>query len=135
MTQPVPAAMLVLSVQAPIAAAATPEGADILWSPAMRLVLRERVDQVERHGYSPQHDDGHGNGDIGRGAIAYALAALAYANDDDAELFVQAERNWPWDQAGFHPSDEVLCHIKAAAMHIAEADRVIRAKALLEYAR
>lgn len=136
MSEPLPApALLILAAGHPLGAARTPEGIDALHSPALELVVAELVDHVEKHGWTGAHDDGHESGEIGRGALAYALAAMAYAMDDDAAMFGKAERNWPWDVAGFRPGSEVACHVKAAALHIAEANRVIRAQALLEHVR
>jgi hypothetical protein len=135
MSEPLPAGALLLAMHEPLATARTPEGADALYSPALKLLLAELVEHIEKHGWTAEHDDAHDDATIGRAALAYALAGLAYAMDDDRSMFGKAERNWPWSAQSFHPGSELACHVKAAALHIAEANRIIRAQALLEHAR
>lgn len=123
----------------PIVSATSTDAIAALQSPAIASVLRERLEQVERHGYSPAHDAEHEEAQIGQGALAYVCAGLAIEMGDTFEG-EEAARSaayldgavgiWPWESELFRPTDYATCLVKAAAMLIAELDRVIVAKAL-----
>jgi hypothetical protein len=74
------------------------------------LIATERRRQVEREGWSSEHDAGHKDGDLARAAAAYAM------ND---------ERLWPWDGDGFwNPgADDLRRLVKAGALIAAEIDK------------
>lgn len=144
MTDPFWPAALRLETTPPIAFARSEEAVNALQSPAIAAVLRERLEQVEKHGYTPQHDALHDEAEIAQGALAYLCAALALEMGDSfqgeeaarsAAYLDGATKIWPWSNELFRPADYATCLIKAAAMLIAEADRAIMAKGLLEYVR
>lgn len=126
---PIPA--LVLLRDAPLVVPTTAEGADAIASPAVVAVLRERLRQVEAKGYDPHHDDLHDDAEIARGALAFLLLGLAEETGDVAG-FDRAAQLWPFADELPLPGDYPDCLIKAAAMLIAELDRVIRARALID---
>lgn len=75
-------------------------------------VSDERRQQVE-DGRDANHDDGLGQGEL-------ALAAAAYACGD-ASL-------WPWSAEWWKPKDRRRNYVRAAALLIAEIERMDRAK-------
>lgn len=91
---------------------------------AIALIAAERQRQVEAEGWTPEHDDGHQDGEI-------ALAAACYAIPD-RELGVDfLSRLWPWGWDGWKPTpdDRIRELVKAGALITAEIDRLQRAGA------
>ena len=89
---------------------------------ALRLIAEERQRQVEKEGWSPDHDDEENSeSELANAAAAYAAA---YAGDPDAALF------WPssWDSRMFKPQGEVHDLIRAGALIVAELERRGRAE-------
>lgn len=103
------------------------------FSPAVFDILAERRRQIEVEGYGPSHDDQHTLGELGLAAALYALpygAEVAgeklLAQDDFVGLDVVLSIACGWD---LKPEpDERTRKVKAAAMLIAEIERMDRAK-------
>lgn len=87
-------------------------------------IAAERRRQMEVEGWTPQHDDAHADGSLAQAAGCYALVA----GGADAEN-VEA-RYWPtsWLPTWFKPRDRRRNLIKAAALIVAEIERIDRAK-------
>lgn len=81
----------------------------------------ERDRQIALEGWTPAHDDRYVNGELVRAAICYA------ARSSDVEL-VQLEETsiWPWDAAWWKPTDARRNLVKAAALLLAEIERLDR---------
>lgn len=85
----------------------------------LELVREERQKQINKHGYTPEHDDDHVDGEI-------ADAAACYANtiNSNDELIPF----WPWEHEYFkkeeHDRKQQL--IIACAMLMAEYERLER---------
>jgi len=72
----------------------------------------ERKRQIEREGWSAEHDDEHKNGELRDAAACY----LTLATD-----------RWPWSLADWKPSDAPIRNlVKAGALIAAEIDRLER---------
>jgi hypothetical protein len=88
------------------------------YTPGTMDVLNERVRQQQRvgdgEGYTSTHDDSHADGSI-------AIAAACYALEDGLK--------WPW-RDGWKPKDRRANMVRAAALLLAEIDRLDRASAL-----
>lgn len=85
------------------------------------LIAAERQRQVEQEGWTPGHDDEHGDGSIAEAALSYLLL---YAKGRDAIATMQ----WPWDEGSWKPSDDSVRNlVKAGALIAAEIDRLQRA--------
>lgn len=85
------------------------------------LITAERQRQMQVEGWSPEHDDEHTQGEIGRAGIAYAFAAcLPHA--------LHAYDWWPWAREWFKPNplDRKRSLVKAGALIAAEIDRLNR---------
>lgn len=109
-----------------------------LYSDAARDVLAERKRQVEKEGWTPEHDDQHETGELARAAGLYALiagsdattyrnAVSKYGLNDYASA---AMKLWPWDASWWKPSDRRRDLVKAGALILAEIERLDRAAAL-----
>ncbi|KAB2792847.1 hypothetical protein F9K96_06890 [Brucella anthropi] len=83
-------------------------------SAAARDVLAERRRQIEAEGWTPEHDDQWRHG-------ALAKAATCYAS-----VHPVAASYWPWDLKWWKPSDRRRNLVKAAALILAEIERLDR---------
>lgn len=81
-------------------------------------VMCERERQINGEGYQPETDDAYVEGELAQAAAAYALTA---ADIGGAHTF------WPWHQHTFRPADPRRNLIKAAALIMAEIERLDRA--------
>ncbi len=95
-------------------------------SRACRDVIAERRRQVEDEGYDAAHDDAHDRGEIADAAACYAYAAGAPAGSVDHDF---PPSGWPWADAWWKPTTARRDMVKAAALCIAEIDRLDRAEA------
>lgn len=106
---------------------------DHVWfSQAFRDVGAERRRQIEVEGWSAEHDDEHGNGELARAGAAYALeyASLTYTETPSARLQQAAQIAWPWSRIWWKPNNVRRVLVKAAALIIAEIERIDRREAL-----
>jgi hypothetical protein len=83
------------------------------------LIIAERERQKAKEGYSDAHDDTHGDFEMMRSAVAYALHAGGFTNASD---------HWPFGSCEWKPSvaDPVRDLVKAGALIAAEIDRLQR---------
>lgn len=89
-------------------------------SKAMIDVMNERFRQWDEEGFSHDHDDAHGRGQIAAAAGCYALYSDAYPNAGDPPP------SWPWDPAWWKPKDYRRDLVRAAALILAELERLDR---------
>lgn len=87
---------------------------------AARDVLAERRRQVAAEGWTPEHDDSHESSALAAAAGCYAMYTLAYPAGDPPP-------DWPWDKSWWKPGDERRNRVKAAALLLAEIERLDRA--------
>ncbi len=96
-------------------------------------ILAERHRQILKEGWTAEHDDDHPEGQI-------ALAAACYAAPE--RIFIAEERSgrayapftayrdaWPWADRWWKPKDRRRDLVRAAALMIAEIERLDRAAA------
>jgi hypothetical protein len=88
-------------------------------------VAAERVRQIEQEGWSAEHDDGHTDGSLAKAAAAYcwghrwASGSCQVGHQAAAEL-------WPWDVDWWKPKNRRRDLIRAAALIVAEIERLDR---------
>lgn len=93
----------------------------------IEAVRAERRRQIESEGWSPEHDDGHVNNELSRAAACYleyylsGPDAMVMDPDDDCPA------DWPWDPKWWKPKDPRRDLVRAAALLIAEIERLDRA--------
>lgn len=89
-----------------------PEPANGYMRHAVNVVLTERLRQLEKEGWTPEHDQEHVSGELAKAAACYA------AGQPVVEL-------WPagWD---FKETDKYRMLIKSGALVIAELERIDR---------
>lgn len=94
---------------------------------AERDVLAERRRHVNGEGWTPEHDDTHRRGEMAAAAACYAMP------DNSREYFdymgkaaIPKPRGWPWDISWWKPKDRRYDLVRAAALIIAEIERLDR---------
>lgn len=90
-------------------------------SAAARDVLAERARQVSTEGWTPEHDDGHTGGEMAGAAACYAMVDILHWGRHYAIQIL-----WPWAQAWWKPTDRRRNLVKAAALLLAEIERLDR---------
>lgn len=89
----------------------------------------ERFRQITDEGWTPEHDDSHADGALALAAAAYAQhAGSSDSTREFRERHSSAPVHWPWDRAWFKPTDRRRDLIKAAALIVAEIERLDRMK-------
>ena len=97
---------------------------------ALADVASERRRQITEEGWTPEHDDEHVSGAMAAAGAAYALVAARESNPNPGwqkELLKAAEHIWPWDEEWWKPKDNRSNLVRAAALIIAEIERLDRA--------
>lgn len=92
----------------------------------MEEIYAERRRQVDTEGWTPDHDAEHADGALARAAASYALQSTTYPKmkGDTVPAF------WPWDLHWWKPTTPRRDLIKAAALIVAEVERMDRHAAL-----
>ncbi|WP_343609302.1 hypothetical protein [Novosphingobium sp.] len=88
-------------------------------------IILERFRQIEEYDYDAAHDDDHRQGEIAAMAAAYSQLSTDHENEA-VQQHVQGEL-WPWDETmpRHHSRRDLL--ITAAALLVAEIERIDRA--------
>lgn len=119
-----------------------PRAALAAQSDGLSLIAAERRRQVEKEGWSAEHDDEHESGDLAMAAALYAAPEPLYRVKVDAQGSVKWTDPWPWwdvdltygahrtrvpawDKRATHPRLRQL--VIAGALIAAEIDRLQRA--------
>ena len=84
-------------------------------------VLAERRRQISEEGWTPEHDDQHGDGELAAAGATYALSAASGIVEQPFH------RTWPWLNAWWKPTDPRRDLVKAGALILAEIERLDRA--------
>ena len=101
-------------------------------------VLAERRRQITAEGWTPERDDTHAAGELAAAAACYAtnasVASRFVANGsvpasriDAAVGRCEAPPGWPWSSRWWKPKDRRRDLVRAAALIIAEIERLDRA--------
>lgn len=101
---------------------------------ALSDVVAERCRQIQVEGWSPAHDDKHDDGQMAKAAAAYAghaAACFTLGMNPDHPAYAKADvpRGWPWADRWWKPSSPRRDLVKAAALILAEIERIDRAEA------
>jgi hypothetical protein len=90
-------------------------------------VVDERKRQMTAEGWTPPHDDAHRAGQLAGAAACYAMNDLSIRNVELRHRVTSLLRDlWPWAQHWWKPSSPRRNLIKAAALIIAEIERLDR---------
>jgi hypothetical protein len=98
-------------------------------SRAILAIQAERRRQVDVEGWTPEHDDTHDAGDLAQAAACYAMGDYRIVGRDEDGKALGEVVIWPWHRDWWKPADRRRNLIKAAALIVAEIERLDRAKA------
>lgn len=84
-------------------------------------IASERQRQVKAKGWTPEHDDEYVDCDLAAAAACYALSGVSFAGKDDL-----IAKLWPWAMSWWNPKDQRRDLIRAAALLVAEIERLDR---------
>lgn len=92
----------------------------------IELIAAERQRQIEKEGWTPEHDAEHDFAELTGAAIVYAMAGYRAAREPDEPVFQNILiRWWPWDLADMKLADDPIRNLeKAGALIAAEIDRL-----------
>ncbi len=93
---------------------------------ALCSVMSERERQRHAEGWTLEHDDAHGHGDLAAAAACYAMPEHRREPNVGG-----APASWPWDSEWWKPTpgDRRRELVKAAALIVAEIERLDRSAA------
>ena len=104
---------------------------DQMHTAAVLDVLAERQRQIVVEGWTSEHDDQHDDGQLALAACCYALPEYHQSIRTAAHPMMPqptlVERLWPWNADWWKPSDVRRDLVKAAALIVAEIERLDRA--------
>lgn len=81
-------------------------------------IAAERERQIQEEGWDAEHDDEHPEGNLSAAAACYAAGV---------QLYDEQERNiWPWEERWWKPKNRRRDLIRAAALIIAEIEKMDR---------
>jgi hypothetical protein len=98
-------------------------------TPAATDVLAERQRQITDEGWDAEHDDEHDSGELAAAACAYALYAadeLHPQSQGDGDYGRVIPPMWPFHISWYKPEDPRRALVKAAALILAEIERIDR---------
>ncbi|MAO64286.1 MAG: hypothetical protein CL666_04745 [Balneola sp.] len=92
---------------------------------AIELVIAERKRQIEKEGWSIEHDDNHTRHELACAGAYYAVPQIVRNHLDDSLIHL-----WPWEEEAFKPTpgNRLRELTKATSLLIAEMERIIREK-------
>lgn len=93
-------------------------------------IAAERRRQIEAEGWTPKHDDQHSKGDLAVAAACYALHGVSFDHRSHPirDIIGMALKYiWPWMIEWWKPKDRRRDLIRAAALIVAEIERLDRA--------
>lgn len=90
-------------------------------------ILSERMRQIDKEGYTQEHDDsGHGERDLASAGACYAYYASLFNKPRCLAVLNCLDELWPWDLKDFKPTNPRRNLVKAAALILAELERLDR---------
>jgi hypothetical protein len=96
-------------------------------------VLAERQRQIQKEGWTEAHDDRHSEGEMARAASCYAMGSTMSFEPMEPRrgMFSVINLLWPseWSWLWWKPGSPRRMLVKAAALLLAEIERIDRAEA------
>lgn len=93
---------------------------------ALADIAAERQRQVQQEGWTPEHDDTHSRGEMARAAACYSLSSVHIPITRPAYIGEAIRHCWPWDQEWWKPKGARVDLVRAAALIVAEIERLDR---------
>lgn len=87
-------------------------------------IAAERARQISEEGWTPEHDDEHGHGEMAMAASCYAFASGHPLYEEHWDTTPPPW--WKWDKRWWKPKGARRNLIRAAALIVAEIERLDR---------
>lgn len=98
---------------------------------AIQDVIAERQRQQAVEGWTPEHDDEHQSNELVSAAVEYATHVVGrswvFPSQPDTYTGEECSNDWPWDESWWKPKSPRQDLVRAAALLIAEIERLDRA--------
>lgn len=100
-------------------------------SQAAQDVIAERRRQIEKEGWTPEHDDEHVDGEMAAAAACYAIMETKASMNDalDGEGRQRTRFPWPWSWSWWKPRSHRENLVRAGGLILADIERLDRAAA------
>ena len=96
-------------------------------STGIEAIAAERQRQIEKEGWTPEHDDAHSAGERAGAAACYLMNGLSIGNMVLARnVRGMVKSLWPWSDHWWKPKDRRADLVRAGALIAAEIDRIDR---------
>lgn len=95
---------------------------------ALALVAAERQRQITAEGYTAQHDDNHGAGELAAAAACFSLNAGVSLQCNPNHHPEHPYQFWPWTVEHWKPRAPIEDLVRAGALILAEIERIQRAE-------
>lgn len=92
---------------------------------ALADVVTERRRQIEMENWTPSHDDDHKNGELSAAAACYVMWAANRLAEEPIGMS-SPPAWWPWDLKWWKPKTTRSDLVRAAAVILAEIERLDR---------
>ena len=89
-------------------------------------VAAERERQITQEGWTAEHDDRHDRGELAMAAAAYAETSAIFSGGKPLDPSWPYPAIWPWDQTWWKPKNPRRDLVRAAALIVAEIERLDR---------
>ena len=86
------------------------------------LIAAERQRQIDAEGWTPDHDDMHGTGQLYQAGICYLTAG----DCPSPGRWPTPPGLWPWERRWWKPRSEIRNLVRGAALLLAEKERYER---------
>jgi hypothetical protein len=96
-------------------------GIEKMTTKALEDVVAERRRQINEEGWTAEHDDLHTADHLVKAAICYCWSAISPPHKKGAPSY------WPWDLSWWKPKGRRRDLVRAAALILAEIERMDRA--------
>lgn len=97
-------------------------------SGGVEAIAAERQRQMDVEGWTPDHDDEHGDGQMAMAASGYAFISGCGENVRQSFPIGDPVPVWPWESIWWKPKDRRSDLVRAGALIAAEIDRLDRAE-------
>jgi hypothetical protein len=94
---------------------------------ALADMIAERKRQIDKEGWTEEHDDQHNHSEMAYAAASYALSAADYYLDGSKTRWFSIPKVWPWPDGAWKPKNARRDLVRAGALIIAEIERLDRA--------
>ena len=94
----------------------------------IEIIAEERQRQIEKDGWSPEHDDEHKDYELSKAAQQYTHTAILVGKGFKLNRRgIPVPYGWPWNREWWKPSEDPIRNLaKAGALIAAEIDRLQR---------